>query len=140
MAKTTITATVTLPFKFAVGKTATRFFQLLRDEKQIYGLKCTSCGCVSVPPNSTCRKCGEAKGEWTPVSNGGKLLNWTGNVNSGEPLTAIIQLNGADTEMVHRLGEYSKDDLKDGVVVEAVWAKERTGSILDINYFSPIKS
>ncbi len=135
MGKTTITACVTLPFKFAVGKTATKFFQLLRDEKQIYGLKCDNCGLVAVPPHSTCRKCGETEGGWTPVSNSGKLVNWTGDWKSGEPLTAIVKLDGADTQFVHKLDKYSEDDLKAGLTVEAVWAKERTGSILDIMYF-----
>lgn len=49
---------------------------------------------------------------------------------------ALIRLDGADTALVHRIGETSAPCV--GLRVIAVFAETRAGSILDIAYFKPL--
>jgi uncharacterized OB-fold protein len=50
----------------------------------------------------------------------------------------VIRLDGASSGgFLHRLGEVRPEDVAIGMEVEAVWAEERSGSILDIAYFRP---
>jgi uncharacterized OB-fold protein len=50
----------------------------------------------------------------------------------------IIQLDGADTGMVHFIGGVNPQDIKIGMRVQAVFKDKREGSILDIDYFKPV--
>ncbi len=51
----------------------------------------------------------------------------------------IIRLEGADTGFLHLLYEFEEGELKAGLAVEAVFAEEREGSILDVRYFRPCR-
>jgi hypothetical protein len=53
-------------------------------------------------------------------------------------LFGIIRLDGADTGLLHLLGEVDPDRLEIGMRVRAVLAEERQGSIMDIHYFRPL--
>jgi hypothetical protein len=50
----------------------------------------------------------------------------------------IIQLDGADTGLLHMLGEVDLEQLKIGMRLQAVFQEKRVGSILDIKYFKPV--
>jgi uncharacterized OB-fold protein len=52
----------------------------------------------------------------------------------------LIKLDGADTGLLHFLGEIELDKIKVGMRVEAVLKKkeERGGYITDIAYFKPM--
>ncbi len=73
-------------------------------------------------------------------------INWDssplpkGKVN----IFAVIALDGINEDMglVHKLGEVDPKDVKIGMRVKAVWKPEsqRTGDILDIEYFAPLGS
>jgi len=56
-------------------------------------------------------------------------------------IMALIQLDGADSVLAHRLSEVDPDDLRIGMRVRAVFKpkKEREGSILDIMHFEPVE-
>ncbi len=51
----------------------------------------------------------------------------------------VIKMDGADTGLVHLIDGVDPDKVKVGMRVEAVIAKEREGTILDIKHFRPIK-
>ena len=55
---------------------------------------------------------------------------------------ALIQLDGADSVLVHRLGDVAVDELRIGMRVKAVLEprRKRKGSILDIRHFAPLES
>ena len=71
-------------------------------------------------------------------------VNWDssplpkGKVN----IFAVIALDGINEDMglVHKLGEVDAKEVKIGMRVKAVWKPEaqRSGGILDINYFAPL--
>lgn len=49
----------------------------------------------------------------------------------------VIQLDGADSNLVHFLGEINLDHIQLGMRLQAVFKEERVGNILDIAYFKP---
>jgi uncharacterized OB-fold protein len=54
-------------------------------------------------------------------------------------LPAVIAIDGSHGGFLHTLGEVEPGEVTIGMEVEAVWKPvgERTGSILDIEYFRP---
>jgi len=136
------------PTVYYVGQFRTRFFEELRDNKRILGIKCPECVRVYVPPRSTCPSCFTTLSEWVPVSNRGIVLTYntvyydtrTQAIQPKKPpfVHAVIQLDGANTGLVHFIDQYHAQDLRIGMKVEAVFKEERTGSILDIDHFRPV--
>ncbi|MHA1210339.1 MAG: Zn-ribbon domain-containing OB-fold protein, partial [Candidatus Freyarchaeota archaeon] len=96
-------------------------------------------------PRRYCGKCLSETSEWVEVGDKGTLVAYTVRYSSSpnlpkEPPLAygIIKLDGADTNIVHILGEVDLDAIKPGMRVQAVFKEEREGSILDIDHFKPI--
>jgi uncharacterized OB-fold protein len=134
-----------IPNTYTAGALGTRVLASLRDKKQILGMRCSSCNRVHVPARSTCKDCFAELDEWVEVSDKGTLLTYT-VVNEPNPcqpvepplVYAVIQLDGADNGFVHMLGGVEAEQLQIGMRVQAVFKKERVGSILDIKYFRPL--
>ena len=137
---------IKVPYKWAAGETASRFFTELRDHKRLLGKKCDHCNITHFPPKKVCHKCFKETGEWVEVEHRGKLISFTTvhyyekNVHILEPPFnfGLIKLSGADTAFIHLLGECQTDELKIGLDVEAVFQYELEGTILDISYFRPV--
>lgn len=123
-----ITAGVNLEFRYAAGETASRFLVALRDEGRIYGARCPRCQRVLVPARSFCPRCGVDTAVWLEVGPAGTLI-------AAAPPFGLIRLDGADTNLVHRL---SPGPWRAGRRVEAVFAGKRAGSINDIACFGPV--
>jgi len=136
------------PTVYYVGEFRTRFFEEIRDAKQIFGVRCPLCECVYVPPRATCPRCFTKLSEWILLENQGTLLTYTTiyydiRVQAIQPkkppyTLGIIKLNGADTGLVHFIDEYHDQDIKVGIKVEAVFKEQRSGNILDIEHFRPV--
>lgn len=134
-----------MPYRYFPGPIATRFFVELRDNQRILGIRCPTCETVYVPPEATCGKCFEKLEEWIEVDRQGVLQSYTATRYSltAHPVPApvmygIVKLDGADTGLVHLLGEVDLEALHLGVRVEAVFRELRVGNILDIKYFRPV--
>jgi len=136
---------VDLPFTYSAGKTASRFFVELRDHQRIMGKRCPRCQRVIVPAQLFCKECFVETDEWVEVGPEGTLVTFTvvyrkENHHPKEAPFAygIIKLDGADTSMVHLLGETEVTKLEHGMKVRALFSEERKGHILDIESFRPI--
>lgn len=134
-----------MPYRYFPGPTATRFFQELRDHQRILGIRCPRCNTVYVPPLSTCGRCFEGLGDWVEVGREGVLQSFTMTHYTlpihpaPAPLVhGLIRLDGADTALLHLIGESDYASLKTGMRVQAVFKEERAGNILDIRYFRPM--
>lgn len=127
---------VRLPFRFAVGAAASRFYRALRDEKTLYGTRCDGCGKVSVPARSFCSLCRRAPAQWVALPDHGILVGWCDSPTPAGFLTALIQLQGADTLLLHRVPKATP--LRQGLAVKARWAESRSGAITDIEFFQPV--
>jgi hypothetical protein len=141
---------VSLPFRYALGTTMTRFFDEFKDKK-IMGTKCPSCKKVFVPARYFCSRCFDKMKEWVQVKDTGVVETWTmitykysGQDREPPYITAQIRLDGADVKFLHYIGGVDMSDLekvrefvKTGMKVRAKWRASRNGNIHDIEYFEP---
>ena len=134
-------------FSYTAGIIRSKFLTELRDNKKIVGTRCPNCNLVWVPARSTCVKCFASLKEFVEVGNTGIVTTYS-VVNTYQKfyplkppfILGIIQLDGADTGLVHLIGEVNPEDVKLGMRVMAVFKDERIGSILDIHYFKPVSN
>ena len=135
-----------IPFKYSAGKFESKFLTTLRDEKKILAVKCNKCKKIFLPPRRYCTYCyADLNGKWVEVQDEGKVVNFT-IVRYSEPyqpakppyVIAQIKLKGADTSMLHVLGEVDPKKVRAGMKVKAAWSDERKANMFDIKYFKPI--
>jgi uncharacterized OB-fold protein len=134
---------IEFPYKRSLGPVIGAFSAALA-EHRITGVR-TSAGRVLCPPLEYDPDTGEAV-DPTPidVGPGGTVSSWTW---VPEPLPthpldrpfafAMIQLDGADTEMFHAVDAGSEDAITRGTRVLPQWREERRGRIDDLAYFVP---
>lgn len=134
-----------IPNRYSAGAVGSRFLTELRDRKRIMGTRCSGCNRVYVPARSICGDCYQQLEDWVEVSDLGTVLTYSvcHEDNGVQPAEApvvygIVQLDGADTGLVHMIGEVELEELRIGMRVRAVFKEERMASILDIKYFKPL--
>ena len=137
---------IKVPYKWYVGEVGSRFLTALRDDKEIWGIRCPECRKVYVPPVKNCGECFALTDEWVRVEETGTLeaftvVRYAHAMQPVEPPFAygLIRLDGADGALPHLIGEADLDELKAGMRLKAIFADERKGSILDIKHFAPIR-
>lgn len=130
---------ITIPYKWTPGPVAGRFLAELRDNRRIMAVKCGACGKVFVPPPDICGQCFKLLDDWVELSGDATvvavsvvnhLMPW-----SAAPVPyslAVIRLDGADTDLIHMVG----NAVKRGDRVRPSYKQDRTGSILDIEFFT----
>ena len=135
---------INVPYKHSAGSAAGKFFNALGDKK-ILGIRCPDCAVVYEPPHSICPKCIAHLDDWVELGGKGTLISHTvvRYSTAVQPQDApfavgMIKLDGADTELVHILGEVDLDNIKDGMEVTPVFKDKPEGNILDIKYFKPL--
>jgi uncharacterized OB-fold protein len=134
-----------LPYTYFAGRVGSKFLTTIRDEKKIMGIKCNKCNKVFVPPRQICDVCMEdIRDNWVDVQNTGEVTNFTvvryddKHLPKKAPyVLAMIKLEGADTSMVHVVEGIDVDKAKIGMKVQAVFAKETTNTLMDIDHFAP---
>ena len=135
--------------RYYAGKIGSKFYVALRDSGKILAVKCPRCGKVYMPPRQTCGPCfyNMSEDDMVEVGPGGVVETYA-VVNYDEPFMprrapfvyAVIRLRGADTGLVHFIDEAGPGGIEIGMEVEAVFAPERKGTILDISHFRPARS
>lgn len=136
---------IKVPYRYSMGKIASRFFREIRDHKKIFGIRCPKCHITYLPPRGTCGQCFHLLQDWVEVSDQGTLETFTvvHYSTAVHPIPApliygIVKLEGADTGLAHLIGETTPEKLKIGMRVRAVFREERKGNMLDILYFKPL--
>ncbi len=136
---------IRMPYNWAVGETGSFFLNKIKDDCQIWATKCSECEKVLLPPRRNCPYCFFPRTNWIQLSGNGVLTNYT-KVHYHEPalhpqdpplIYGMIKLDGADTSLLHLLGEIDEENLHEGMRLEPVFKEERTGHIKDIKYFRP---
>jgi uncharacterized protein len=130
-------------YRRSVGPVLGRFLAGLRDAR-VLGVK-TQGGRVLVPPAEYDPETGEATAEMVELPQTGTVTTWSwcARPTAKQPLDrpfawALVQLDGADTAMLHAVDVGSPDQMKTGMRVRLHWRAERSGSIRDIACFAPV--
>jgi uncharacterized OB-fold protein len=112
-------------------------------ERRILGARATD-GRVIVPPQEYDPATADDLSELVEVGNAGVVTTWTWTdaPKAGQPLDkpfawALIQLDGADTPMLHAVDAGSESAMSTGMRVQVRWRAETTGDIGDIVCFEP---
>ncbi|MBI4615094.1 MAG: SCP2 sterol-binding domain-containing protein [Planctomycetes bacterium] len=140
-----IRQTVAVRYGWSCGKNLTLFYRETRDRKRFVGRRCPKCRAVHVPPVEVCGKCfARCEEGLVEVGPGGRLDSWTtvhlpfpGQPTEPPYVFAMIQLDGSNTLLSHRVAGAQEEDLRIGMRVEPVWSEERKGNLHDVLYFRP---
>ena len=129
---------------YTMGIAGERFFRELKDSGRFLGTRCAACEHVYLPPSVFCPRCFAALEEWKEVGPQGVVrgvttAHWGAD---GEPLEtpetlALIQLDGADDVLVHRIEQVDGASIGDRLEAVLTEASQRQGSILDVHHFRP---
>ncbi len=133
--------------RYTFGLAGERFFRAIKDEGRILGTFCAKCNFTYVPATSFCQCCLSELDEWVDVGLTGEVhtytllyLNFDGSFRDEPLIIAFVRLG--DGGLVHYLKHVEPQAVYIDMPVEAVLKPkdERQGSILDIEYFQPIKA
>ncbi len=116
---------------------------------KILGRSCHNYRRILVPPRMFCEQCFRPTDEWVQVKDTGTVntfslayITWDMRQLTEPDIPAVIDLDGASPGIgiMHKLGDVDPESVHTGMRVRAVWkpVTERTGSILDIAYWTPI--
>ncbi len=137
---------INVPYHWWAGETASRFYISLRDEGKILGTRCPQCKKVYIPPRKNCPECFVQNSEWVNVGASGELVSYTvvrkqlpALPKKAPVIYGLIKLDGADTSLLHMIDKVKPEELKIGIRMVARLKKERNGTIMDIEYFTPEK-
>lgn len=126
----------------SVGPIIGAFLTGLRD-RRILGVR-GSDGRVLVPAQEYDPITSAPLAELVQVEPTGTVQSWTWVAEPlpGQPFDrpfawALVQLDGADTAMLHALDVTDPSQVRTGLRVRVRWAEERTGTIQDIACFEP---
>ena len=131
--------------RYTLGIAGERFFRAIKDEGRIYGSYCDECDITYVPAVTYCERCLSELTDWVDIGTTGEVhtytllyVNYDGTPRHDPEIIVFVRMG--DGGIVHRLGELDPQEVEIGMLVEAVFkpAKQRHGSILDIDYFRPI--
>lgn len=136
-------------YAWAAGEAMSRFLEELQ-QGRLVARTCHSCDRILFPPRMFCEECFRPTDAWTVIRDTGTIETFsisyldTDAKRIVEPiLVGVVSLDGASPKMgmMHYFGEMTKDQIRIGMRVKAVWKppEDRRGSVLDIRYFRPLK-
>jgi uncharacterized protein len=141
-----LTAPLEISFDYtrSLGPVLSEFMTALSD-RQILGSRGAD-GRVHVPPAEYDPVTSAPPAELVPVGPEGAVLTWSWQPSpvEGQPLDrpfawALIQLDGADTGLLHAVDVGTAQAIRTGMRVRPRWAAQRSGSIRDIECFEPAR-
>ncbi|MDQ7778467.1 MAG: Zn-ribbon domain-containing OB-fold protein [Planctomycetota bacterium] len=140
---------IPMNYVYTVGRAGEKFFQEFKNGK-IFGAKCGACDITYVPPRTYCEKCfARLEDSYINVGLRGTVHAFAecheafdGSRKDKPSIVAIVRIDGTQGGLYHWLGKVSFSDVRIGMPVEAVFktGKSRKGSILDIEYFKPVRA
>ncbi len=137
---------IELEYTYSAGQAASRLLRAFAEGKLV-GQRCPVDGRVYFPSRGSCPQHGvPIEGELVELSDHGTLVTYSivrvpsENIPLELPYVAIqVLLDGADTVMMHVLGECPLEEVHMGMRVKAKWRprEEWTTSVGNILYFVP---
>jgi uncharacterized OB-fold protein len=137
-------APVHLEYTINAGRASSRFLRGLV-EGRLLGQRCPVCKKVNLPPRGACPTCGVPTEEEVEVAHTGTVttfcvinIQFDAQARKLPYACASILLDGADTTLFHLIQDVSVEQIRMGMRVRAVWAKERGPSLEAIEHFAPL--
>jgi uncharacterized protein len=133
--------------RYTPGVAGEAFFTALRDRGVFLGSRCESCSYTYVPARLFCERCFAELAADVEVGPAGELVSFTiafadlDGETLDEPVTiGLVRPDGADSVLVHRVLPVGDEPLEIGRRMDVVLRpdSERTGSIADIEGFTPL--
>ncbi len=134
--------------QYTFGIAGERFFREIKDKGRIMGTKCSKCDLVYVPARIYCEQCFGELTEWLETPGRGVLHSFTvshvdldGNRLKEPIVVGLVKFDGVYGGIVHRITGVEPGQMNIGMPVEIVLKPKtrRTGSILDIDCFKPVR-
>lgn len=131
---------------YTAGVAGERFLRELKERGRLLATRCGDCDYTYMPPSLFCPRCFRRLDDWREVGPEGTVrartrvhIDLDGRRLAEPQLVALIQLDGADGLLAHRIGE-APGGIEIGQRVRPVFKEpgERQGSITDIRYFCPV--
>jgi len=144
-------------YSVSLGETYTKFMEKLR-EKRLIGNKCGDR--TFFPPLPFCSRTFELPSEWLESDGEGTIEAFTINYQKANSVAytasrvlpevpyiiGVIKIDNSEQCLLHFLSgpelknpEEWPEKIQAGMRVRPVWSEERSGTILDIKYFEPVK-
>ena len=143
---------VDVPFRFAAGRYLSRALTELRDQGELYAVKCPKCKRLQLPVRIVCAECHVVNEEWVKLPKEGTLqiftVNYlpmtdptTGQVKEPPSIFSTMQLDGTSISLggnLHVDPDLTK--LWAGMRLRVVLRPDgqRIGDLSDIEGFEPI--
>lgn len=127
-------SSISLPYTLTTGAAVGSFLAELAN-RRILGSRCESCKIVIAPAQDYCSRCGSATNDFLEMPDTGTV---TAITRTEVAALVFIRLDGADTQLLHRLAN-TDSDVSVGTRVRAVWSAAPGQSILDIDHFEKFK-
>jgi len=130
-------------FRYTAGVAGEKFLREIKDNGRLLATRCNNCQLNYLPPRIYCERCLSKLEEYVQIENTGIVQSYTvctldseGKLLPEPVNVAFIQFPSAHGGLIHR----TKGEVCVGDKVRAVFKPKpnRTGSILDIEYFEKL--
>ncbi len=136
-------------YAWAAGEAMSRVLAELQQGRFI-ARTCNKCKRILFPPRMFCEECFRPTDEWVYIRDTGTIETYSVSYldrdarRITEPiLVGVVSIDGASPKMgmMHYFAEMTKDQIRIGMRVKAKWKppEQRVGSVLDIEYFRPLR-
>ncbi len=108
-----------ITYDHPAGRTASRFFTELKDQRHLLGKRCPSCRRVLMPPRAFCDRCYVPTEEWVQVADTGVIEAFTIVANKFQGLPdppyalVYVRLDGAETAIANTLQGVDLSDIEE---------------------------
>ncbi len=128
-----------ITYKYSYGGIS-RFFREIRDNKKLYGSKCTHCGKVWLPPRINCNEC-YAPTAWVKLGDTAEVVTYTivyygtSTFYDKTPyVCAFVKADGADTLIMQNIFMKDITKARAGMKVKIQFKEQRNGDMGDFWY------